>query len=164
MKTVSKLTHNGNSAKQLLTVAFLSMKKYIKKHIKDEKRILKLMYKKGFFETLGINLENVAWEYLLYGKRQRRIKGKNKYAFRECLPELHVWTQDYWGEGDSSSVIGILKDHIYFGNTDIYDYDEDGFPLNSKFPETNDVINYLLKLPTKNNDSKFNKFLIRNNE
>ena len=80
------------------------------------------------------------------------------------MPELHVWTQDYWGEGDSNSVIGILKDHIYFGDTDIYDYDEDGFPINSKFPKTNDVINYLLKLPTKNNDSKFNRFLILNDE
>jgi hypothetical protein len=148
----------------VLTVAFLVMKKYIKKHLKDEKRILKLMYKKGIFETLGINLKDLGWEYLLYGKRQRRRKGKNKYAFRECLPELHVYTQDYWGEGDSNSVIGILKDHIYFGDTDIYDYDEEGFPINSKFPKINDVINYLLKLPTKNNDSKFNHLLKRSFE
>jgi len=140
------------------------MKKYIKKHLKDEKRILKLMYKKGIFEQLGIKLDNLGWEYLLYGKRKRRRKDKNKYAFRECLPELHEFTQDYWGEGDSHSVVGILKDNIYFGSTDIYDYDEDGFPINSKFPKTNDVINYLLKLPTVNNDSKFNRFLKRNKE
>jgi hypothetical protein len=137
------------------------MKKYIRKHLKDEKRILKLMYSKGVFETLGIYLKDLAWEYLLQGKRKRR-RGENKYAFRECLPELHVWTQDYWGEGDSNSVVEILKQHIYYGNT--HDLDEDGFPLNSKFPKTNDVIAYLLKLPTKHNDSKFNRFLKRNAE
>jgi hypothetical protein len=140
------------------------MKKYIKKHLKDEKRILKLMYKKGIFKTLGINMNNLGWEYLLYGKRQRRRKDKNKYAFRECLPELHEFTQDYWGEGDSHSVIGILKDNIYFGSTDVYDYDEDGFPKNAKIPTREDIINYLLKLPTKNNDSKFNRILIRSDE
>jgi hypothetical protein len=84
----------GNSAKQLLTVAFLVMKKYIKKHLKDEKRILKLMYKKGIFELLGINLNDLSWETLEYGKRQRRRN--RKYAFRDYLPELHVWSQDYW--------------------------------------------------------------------
>ena len=135
------------------------MKKYIKKHLKDEKRVLKLMYKKDFFKELGIDMENLGWEYLSYGKRQRkRIKSGNKYVFRDCLPELHEYTQDYWGEGDSHSVIGSLKDFIFF--TYAKERDDCGFPVNSKYPSTIDLIKFLNKLPTINNDNKFNQFLI----
>jgi hypothetical protein len=139
------------------------MKKYIRKHLKDEKRILKLMYKKGIFEILRINLKHLGWEYLLYGKRQRRRKGKNKYAFRECLPELHEWTQDYWGEGDSHSVINSFKEHLFWETAKEFD-EESGFPVNHKYPKNRFLIEYLTKLPTKNNDSKFNIFLKRNDE
>lgn len=136
------------------------MKKYIKKHLKDEKRILKLMYKKGIFELLNIDLKDLAWELLKDGKRQRRRK--RKYAFRDYLPELHVWSQNYWGEGDSDSVVGYFKDY-YFWNY-ATEHDEDGYPLNMKHPTNSFLISFLSKMPTKNNDSKFNKFLIRNDE
>ncbi len=137
------------------------MKKYIKKHLKDEKRILKLMYKKGIFETLGIDLKDLGWEYLLTGKRLRKRKDKREFSFHEYLPELHIFTKNYWDEGDSYSVVKCLKDYIYFTETD---NDEDGFPLNTKYPENRDIINYLLKLPTKRNDNNFNKFLIRSSD
>lgn len=140
------------------------MKKYIKKHLKDEKRILKLMYKKGLFKTLGININHLEWEYLLSGKRKRRRKGKKKYASKEYLPELHEWTQDYWGEGDCHSIVSVMKDHIFWIDTDPNDYEEYGYPKNAKFPKTKDVIDFLLKLPTINNDSKFNIFLKRSLE
>ncbi len=136
------------------------MKKYIKKHLKDEKRILKLMYKKGIFELLGIDLKDLAWELLKDGKRQRRRK--RKYAFRDYLPELHVWSQDYWGDGDSNSVVDCYKD--YYSWTYATEHDEDGWPLNMKYPTNSFLISFLSKMPTKNNDSKFNKFLIRNDE
>ena len=151
---------NGNSAKQLLTVAFLVMKKYIKKHLKDEKRILKLMYKKGIFELLGINLNDLSWETLEYGKRQRRRN--RKYAFRDYLPELHVWSQDYWGEGDSNSIVSYYKQYYFWEYAK--ERDEDGYPINVKYPTNKILIDFLSKMPTKNNDSKFNRFLIRNDE
>lgn len=44
------------------------MKKYIKKLLKDEKRVIKLMYKKGIFDVLNINLNDVAWEKAYQGK------------------------------------------------------------------------------------------------
>ncbi len=138
------------------------MKKYIKKHLKDEKRILKLMYKKGIFELLRIKLEDLGWEYFLYGKRQRRRKGKNKYAFRECLPELHEWTQDYWGEGDSHSVVGSFREHLFWETTT--EYDENNFSSNGTIFSNQKLIEHLKSLPTKNNDSKFNRFLKRNQE
>ena len=121
------------------------------------------MYRKGVFEILNIDLKNLGWEYLLYGKRQRRRKGKNKYAFKECLPELHEWTQDYWGEGDSHSVVDSLKQYIFWETAKQFD-EESGFPINQKYPTTNFLIEYLNKLPTKKNDSKFNRVLKRSAE
>lgn len=140
------------------------MKKYIRKHLKDEKRILKLMYKKGIFELLRIKLEDLGWEYFLYGKRQRRRKGKNKYAFRECLPELHEWTQDYWGEGDSHSVVGSFREYLFWETISMEDVDENGFPNKGVYYSNQKLIEHLSSLPTKNNDSKFNRFLKRNQE
>ena len=118
------------------------------------------MYKKGIFKLLGINLNDLSWETLKYGKRQRRRK--RKYAFRDYLPELHVWLQDYWGEGDSRGVVESFKDYYWFEFAT--EREADGFPINTKYPSTKFLIEYLSKLPTKNNDSKFNRFLIHNDE
>lgn len=139
------------------------MKKYIKKHLKDEKRILKLMYKKGIFDLLNIDIKNLGWEYLLCGKTKRVRKGKNIYDYKDYLPQLHEWTKDYWGEGDSFSIVGMLKDYLFWETAEQFDI-ESGFPLNQKYPTTKTLINYLNKLRTVNNDSKFNKFLIINRE
>lgn len=137
------------------------MKKYIKKHLKDEKRILKLMYKKGFFKILNIDFEDLSWELLLEGKRQRKRKGE--WVYRDFLPELHVWSRDYWGECDSNSLVDCLKQYLFWETAKDYDL-ETGFPINQKYPTTKFLIEYLTKLPTVNNDSKFNKYLIRNDE
>ena len=118
------------------------------------------MYKKGIFELLGINLNDLSWETLEYGKRQRRRK--RKYAFRDYLPELHVWSQDYWGEGDSNSVVSYYKQYYFWEYAK--ERDEDGYPINVKHPTNKILIDFLSKMPTKNNDSKFNRFLIRNDE
>lgn len=137
------------------------MKKYIKKHLKDEKRILKLMYKKGIFELLNVDFKHLCWEYLLDGKRQRKRKGK--WAYKDFLPELHLWTQDYWGEGESHSIVDSFKQYLFWETATDFDLDT-GFPINQKYPTTKYLIEYLSKLPTKKNDSKFNRFLRRNQE
>lgn len=121
------------------------------------------MYKKGIFEILNIDFKHLGWEYLLYGKRQRRRKGKNEFAFKECLPELHEWTQDYWGEGESNSVVDSFKQYLFWETAKEFD-EESGFPINQKYPTTKKLIEYLNKLPTKNSNSKFNRVLIRNDE
>jgi len=97
------------------------MKKYIKKHLKDEKRILKLMYRKGIFDMLKIELKSLGWEYLLSGKRLRKRKGKRKYSYTEYLPELHTYSTDYWGETDSRSVIFFLKEHLFWETAKEFD-------------------------------------------
>ncbi|MBS4028333.1 MAG: hypothetical protein KGZ58_06815 [Ignavibacteriales bacterium] len=133
------------------------MKKYIRKHLKDEKRVLMLMYKKGIFELLGIDYNCLSWEYLKYGKRQRK-RPNNTRPYFDTLPELHVWSQDYWGEGDSHSVVDSLKQYLFWETAKEID-EESGFPINHKYPTTKFLIHYLNELPTKNSNSKFNRVL-----
>jgi len=138
------------------------MKKYAKKHLKDEKRILRLMYRKGIFDLLRIDLKNLGWEYLLTGKMLRKRRGKRKYSYRECLPELHLFTYDYWGECDSKSVISILIDHLYWVKSE--SVDEHGFPVNSKYFKRAELIKYLSDLPKTVSNTRINTFLKRSQE
>jgi hypothetical protein len=138
------------------------MKKYIRKHLKDEKRILKLMYRKGIFKLLDINIESLCWEYLCRGKRLRKREGKRKYSYNEYLPELHTYYSDYWGDGDSKSVIDSFKDYLFWENAK--SFNENGFPLDTKYFKSDELIKYLSELPTKIHDSKFNGILNRSPE
>lgn len=135
------------------------MKKYIKKHLKDEKRILKLMYKKGIFEILRIDFKNLTWEYLIHGKSYRRRKRKTKYVFYEHLPKLYEFVKYQYID-----VIEIFKEYLSWESRIEGFNTESGFPINKKYLTTKTLINYLNKLRTVNNDSKFNKFLIINRE
>ncbi len=128
------------------------MKKYIKKHLKTEKRIVKLLYKKGFLKE---NLSDLGWEYLLKGKKGRKRKG-NVYKFSDWLPEIHFYTQDYWGEYDSHSIIDHFADLLWFENSK--EQDDYGLPLEKQMSDKQ-LINYLNSLTTKVNDSKINKIL-----
>ena len=118
-----------------------------------------LMYKKGIFELLGIDYNCLSWEYLKDGKRQRK-RPNNTRPYFDTLPELHVWSQDYWGEGDSQSVVVYFKDYYWFEYAK--ERQPDGWPINTEYPTTSFLIKYLLTLPTKNSNSKFNKYLVRN--
>lgn len=129
------------------------MKKYIKKHLKDEKRILKLMYKKGILDK-EFDLKECGWEYLFRGHKTRRRKGT--YGGSDWLPEFHVFWTDYWGEGDSRSVINTFIENIWFENSTIQD--DMGCPSENPLSKI-DLIKYLQSLPTVNFDSKINKYL-----
>lgn len=138
------------------------MKKYIKKHLKDEKRILKLMYKKGIFELLHINLKDLGWEYLTAGRKQRKRNG-DRFKYRDYLPELHVYSVDYWGEGESNGVVEYFKSYLFWETAEDIDV-ESGWPINSMKLDNKNIILYLNKMPTVKNDSKFNKYLKNNGE
>lgn len=131
------------------------MKKYIRTHLKNEKRALKLMYRKGMFEILGIELKDLAWECLLKGKRGR--KRKRKYGFIDWLPELHSYSCDYWGEWDSISVVTSMKDYFHWELSDEID-EIYGYPK-GKYFTTLQLIKHLSLLPTKKHDSKFNRII-----
>lgn len=138
------------------------MKKYIRKHLKTEKRILKLMYRKGVFETLHISMSDIQWEYLLTGKKHRNRKGRSPYKYRDWLPQLHVYSCDYWGECDSCSVVELYRDLLFWENAT--EFNENGFPLNSKVVSDKQLVEHLKALPTKNSNSKFNSLLKTNAE
>lgn len=138
------------------------MKKYIRKHLKDEKRILKLMYRKDIFKLLDIDIKSVDWEYLYKGRKGRKGIRRSKYGISDYLPELHTYWQDYWGEGDSKSVISCLRDYLYWEKAQ--HFDETGFPLDTKYLKSDELIKYLSELPTKIHDSKFNTILNRGAE
>lgn len=133
------------------------MKKYIRKHLKDEKRILKLMYKKGIFDLLHIDLKSTAWECLKKGKKLRKRKGKREYGYTQYLPELHVFSCDYWGEWDSRSVLECYKDYLWYAEND--ELDEYGHPINKFNFSTSNIIKHLQSLPTKINNGKINYYL-----
>lgn len=138
-----------------------NMKKYIRKHLKDEKRILKLMYYKGIFKIMKINLESIAWEELLRGNKQRKGIGRQKYGGHDYLPELHVYTSDYYGECDSLSLINCYHEYLYY--KDCYpDADGIGLISNSQMKTRSQLIQHLSKLPTVNKNSKINYILKRN--
>jgi len=58
---------------------------------KQEKRIVKLLYRK---DLLGIDINELYWnEYAPTGKKYKF----DKYRFPEYFDELHYCTTDYWG-------------------------------------------------------------------
>lgn len=112
------------------------MKKEIRKFLKQEKRLVKLMYRKGIFKDFNIDIKRkgIGWE-----------------AFTNGLPELHDSTENYFGEGDSYSIVGRYLNTLKLGSIDgmcIYAY-----TCRDK------VIKTLNRIPTKVFDSKINNFL-----
>jgi hypothetical protein len=132
------------------------MKKYIRKHIKDEKRILKLMYKKGIINKLINDIEDCGWGYLLKGNRQRSRKGS--FNFYDYLPEFHLHTTDYWGDGDSRTLVDIFRENVMMENAEYCEV-KGYINLNKSVINTKGLIKYLNLLPTVINDNKFNKYL-----
>lgn len=136
-----------------------------RKWVKDEKRIVRLLYRKGFLEDFKLN--ELYWaEYHWYRKKTRVYKHKdgNKYRYPVYMPEVHYSTTDYWGETNEHSVVSYVLDILYWGNIDTTDWDEEsGEYPKSTFPKMNryQFIKYLQKLPTKVSDNKINRVLKR---
>jgi hypothetical protein len=122
------------------------MRSQLKLWKKQEKRIVKLLYKKGFLNCFNIN--EFYWEsYKSLGRRYRSKKG---YLNLQYLPEVHYSTKDYWGETDENSIVDIIKSFFYYDGELPIIKTRQGF------------INYLTSLPTTVNDSKINKILKTN--
>lgn len=139
--------------------------------VKQEKRIVTLMYQKGLITGKGrdlfyeFKLEDLYWaEYKWLRKKKYKSKGGYKYPL--YMPEIHFGTVDYWGECDEHSLVDNLIDSLYWEHVDYETWDETSgeFPK-SKFPRLNRVqlIKYLKGLPTKINDNKIRKILNRSN-
>ena len=128
--------------------------------IKQEKRIVKLLYRKGFLKDFKV--KDLYWqEYNWYTKKKYKSK-YSKYSYPVYMPEVHYMTTDYWGEADEYSIVETIKEHLWWEHADTENWDEDsGDWPKSAFPKMTrgQFIKYLEKLPTKVNDNKINKVL-----
>lgn len=138
------------------------MKNEIRRWVKQEKRIVKLLYKKGLLTNFKI--EELYWaEYKWL--RKKRYKGKSGYKFPLYMPEIHFGTTDYWGEGDEHSLVDSFLEEIYWKHIDYNNWDE----TSGEYPKSNMKLNrvqllmYLKGLPTKINDNKIKRILNRSN-
>jgi hypothetical protein len=138
--------------------------------VKEEKRIVSLLYRKGLLKDFKIT--DFYWaEYHWF--RSRKYKSKTisydgkRYSYPIYLPEVHYCTTDYWGESDEHSIIGTILDHLHWGNID----DENWDPTSGEYPKSTfnwsmsrrQFIKYLEKLPTKVSDRKIDKLIRKQN-
>lgn len=135
--------------------------KEIRRWVKQEKRTVKLLYKKGFLKDFKI--EELYWaEYNWLGRKVRKTKYGN-YRYPIYMPEVHYCTTDYWGESDEHSVVDHVKQHLYWSHLEPYDYDEmeEGQYPKSLFHRFNrdQFIKWLEKQPTVVSDNKIRKVL-----
>ena len=131
--------------------------------IKEEKRLVYLLYRKGFI--LGDwKLEDLYWqEYHWHNRKCYNTKSNfydgQKYRSPIFMPEIHFCTTDYWGESDEHSIVGYIKQMLSFEDMS-YD-EENNVYLDSKFTKMSraQFIKYLSGLPTKVADKKINSRL-----
>lgn len=135
------------------------MKKYIKKHLKDEKRILKLIYRKGFFHKINISLDALSWQDSFEGKTVKTKPNKLILNNKDCLPILCVCNENFGGDVQYMGVVNSFKEYLFWETAKDFDL-ESGYPVNQKYPSTNALIKFLSSLPDKVNNSKFKKHLL----
>lgn len=137
------------------------MRKVKRIWIKEEKRIVKLLYRKGLID---MPLKELYWaEYYRTNKMYRSSSGKYKHS--EYFPEIYYGTTDYWGECDEHSLVdtilqGLYWEHVIDVNADV----ELGYPESTfKCKSRRWFIKYLSALKTVNFDNKINKLLRQRN-
>lgn len=121
---------------------------------KQEKRIVRLLYRKGFLKDYKVHELYMA----SYGTlRVQKKKHGRTYRKQIYLPEVHYWTVDYWGECDEHSLVNSVLQNLYWDNV-TGEKDERGYYISAfKYKGRNWFIKYLKKFPTVRTDSKINK-------
>lgn len=127
---------------------------------KQEKRIVKLLYRKGF----DIDLSNLYWvSYKKTGKKYRR-KGST-FSSPGYRDEVYFCIKDYWGEYEEHSLVDIFIETKAWENIpdDVLkncDHMSEVYSLsNFQCKSRKWLIKYLSALPTVRCDSKINKIL-----
>lgn len=140
------------------------MSKDIRTWVKQEKRIVRLLYRKGFITDAHFKCKDLYWAEYKTGRKRRQRKGEPKYKFSIYYPEVHYCSTDYWGESDEHSIVQHFLDTFYWTNIDERNWN----PNNGEFPKTlfknfdrKKFIKYLSSLPTKIGDNKINKILAK---
>lgn len=134
------------------------MRKHIKKWVKDEKRIIKLMHRAGLLADFNIN--EFYWEsYRPYRFTYVKEWGRVPTSY---YPEIHFSVRDYWGDHDECCVSDSVQEALYWANI-IGDQSDCCDIPDSTYKKKNreDFIRFLTQLPKVVNDSKINKVLNR---
>ncbi len=133
---------------------------------KEEKRIVELLYKKGFIKG-EFKLQDLYWaEYHWYNRKCYKSKHNSydgkRYRFPIYMPEIHFCTSDYWGESDEHSIVDSVLERLHWEYIDTTNWDSDsGEYPKSKFKKMTraNFIHYLEKLPTVVSDNQIKKVL-----
>lgn len=83
------------------------MRNKVRIHIKQEKQIVKLLYKKGLLNKKEV--ESLYWA--AYSRLTRPKKSKEKYRISIYLPEIHFCSYDYFGEADEHSIVSAKTEY-----------------------------------------------------
>lgn len=129
---------------------------------KQEKQIIRLLYRKGFISPK--NMKKYYWASFKRSGKLHRPKGKRSgRKFDGYLDEVHYYTVDYWGEVDEHPVVdGIINWLIIEGlPEDLSQVDWQNVLEISSFQYKGRkwFIKYLKALPTVRHDSRINKIL-----
>lgn len=142
------------------------MKKYIKLFVKQEKRIVKLLYIKGLLNNFKV--KDLYWaSYRTTGKRYKSTE--KKYRWTEYYPEVHYSTTDYWGECDEHSLVNHIQEMLYWTNIDERNWNPNSGEMpkslfkNLGIKHRKQFIKYLESLPRKVNNNKINKIIKKMN-
>jgi hypothetical protein len=139
--------------------------------IKEEKRIVELLYKKGFIKG-EFKLEDLYWaSYHWYNSKCYYLKhnlydGK-RYRSPVYIPEIHYGTSDYWGEFNEHGLVDAVLERLHWEHINAKDWDpESGEYPESTFPRMSrrQFIHYLKKLPTVVGDNKIKSVLNKMDE
>ena len=128
--------------------------------VKQEKRIVKLLYRKGLLNDFKVS--DFYWAEYRWMNRKKYKSKYSEYRFPIYKPEVHYMTTDYWGESDEHGIVDTIIGHFYWSNVDEENWDStSGEYPQSTFPKMTreQFIKYLDKLPTKVKDNKINKIL-----
>lgn len=115
---------------------------------KEEKRLVKLLYKKGLLAYF--DLKEFYWA-AYHKQRAKKRKHGRKFRGTVYFPEVHFCQTDYWGESDEHSIVN----HIYGG---VEVVGEDGNYYLKSITRLK-RIKLLQKLPTKINNNKIKSVL-----
>jgi len=114
------------------------MLKCKRRWVKNEKRIIKLLYSRGLIEQ---EISELYWNAYL------QINNS------PYLPQVHFCVTDYWGEADEHSVTDSCFEGIYWELRGELDH----LPKDQKISSQQAQIKYLKALPRRIFNSKINK-------
>lgn len=127
---------------------------------KQEKRIVRLLYRKGF----DMDLSTLYWaSYKETGKKYRH-KG-SPFSYPGYRDEVHFCTWDYWGDCDEHSLVDSFIEVTTWKNIpdDVLKNCDDMWKVyslsNFQYKGRKWLIKYLSALPTVRCDSRINKIL-----